>query len=257
MSTLGIQWSRLCALAFRFVSPGAAPDHDKIAIFQCNHPKDNFPLIHAFLRIAKELGFLEARHCRHRRDKDVGGRRFAFRPFIPESEVAEARLRGELDRLLQMAEGAGNRPIAEGLNIPAAIAWRDTRIKRLAVSHHATEARRAGMVIEHRREQLVEHLAKTKKAVADGKCPLGPRGSRRRRYSRSSPTTIRVFCPTMRLIAASLSRRADGAIVGSRTRQRPNYEMALLRATYIASNGYGTPGAALADNCSYRAESIP
>src|SRR5690606_7854402 len=81
------------------------------------------------------------------------------------SKQIENQLREEISRLMRVAEGADNTPLREGVDIPAEIARREERIKKLQQAQRAIEERHEREAAEEYEEQCRAHVEKTGQAV--------------------------------------------------------------------------------------------
>lgn len=265
MSSRRIERACRFDLAFRFIAAGAAPDHDTIACFRRNNLKEIAALFHEILRIAKEMGFLKVGNVAVDGTKMKANASKHSAVSYAKAREIEARLKAEVDQLLKMAEGADNEPIAEGLDIPAEIARREERIAKLATAQRTIEARHSEMALEERREELEANLAKTEKAVAEGKRPPDPPDP----LSAEPPPQMQenLTDPDSRIMpdkggftqAYNAQASVDTEtmlIVGQHVSQRPNDKKELLHAISMVSHVYGTPEAAIADNGFYSEENV-
>lgn len=269
--TTGVMSSRRIAraciydIAFRYVAAGATPDHDTIALFRRRHLKELAALFLDILRIAKELGFLQVGTVAIDGTKVRANASKHSAVSYGRAKEMESKLRAEVERLMKMAEGADNEPIAPGLDIPAEIALRSKRIEKLEQAQRAIEARHEEQVLAARREELEENIAKTEKALADGKRPPDPPGP----PSASPPETMQhnFTDPDSRIMPdkggfeqdynaqASVDTKTM-LIVGQHVTQRVNDKKELLIAVSMIASVYGAPQAALIDNGFYSKENV-
>jgi len=265
MSSRRIERACRFDLAFRFIAAGAAPDHDTVANFRRNNLKEIAALFHEILRIAREMGFLKVGSVAVDGTKvKANASRHAAVSYKRAKEI-EARLRAEVERLMKMAEEADNSPIAEGLDIPAEIARREERIKKLAQAQRAIEARHAEMVLEERREQLQKNIDDGKKALAQNKRPpdppeppdLAPPPQMQENFTDPDSRIM----PDKGGFAQAYNAQAavdttTMLVVGQHVAQNTNDKKELLPALDAIAKNYGTPTEVIADSGYYSAANI-
>lgn len=174
MSSRRIERACIYDLAFRYIAAGATPDHDTIAEFRRRHLKALSALFHQILVLSQEMGFAKVGTVAVDGTKIKANASKHAAVSYKKAKEMEEKLRGEVDRLMKLADGADNEPLAEGMVIPEEIARREKRIEKLAAAQRAIEKRHSAQAVEAYREELEENLAKTKEAVAEGKRPPDP-----------------------------------------------------------------------------------
>lgn len=271
MSSRRIERACLFDLAFRFVAAGAAPDHDTIAAFRRRHLKELSALFVEILRIAKEMGILKVGNVAIDGTKiKANASRHAAASYRRAKEM-EAALRAEVERLMKMAEGADNEPVAEGLDIPAEIARRKERIAKLEAAQRAIEARRAQEALEEYeaagREALAKAAEAAEKITAGGRAkfpdgppdPPPPEPPDKAQHNFTDPDSR--IMPDKGGFSQAYNAQAsvDTAtmlVVGRHVTQAPNDKRQYLCALENIPAAYGTPGAGIADAGYYSAENV-
>ena len=175
---------------------------------------------------------------------------------------------------MKAAEGADNRPLREGVDIPAEIARREDRIKKLQQAQRAIEERHAREAAEQYEEECKEHLEKTKLAVAKTlltakmeKAKSHPIPPRRRRscltirHSTTLPIPIRASCRTRARSARPTMRKYPSdtesmLIAGHHLSQKTNDKKELIAGLDSIAKELSVPEAALADSGFFSKENI-
>lgn len=265
MSSRRIERACRYDLAFRFIACGHAPDHDTIALFRRRHLADIPALFVQLLALARELGLVKVGTVAIDGTKVKANASKHAAASHKRAKQIEEELGREVDRLMRLAEQADNEPIAEGLDIPAEIARRKARIARLKEARRAIEQRHAEELLEQRREELEENLAKSEKALADGKRPpdppepppLGPPAKMQHNFTDGDSRIM----PDKGAFSQAYNAQAavDTAtmlIVGHHLSQKPNDKRELLPAIASIAESYGTPTEVLADAGYFSARNI-
>lgn len=272
MSSRRIERACLFDLAFRYIAAGASPDHDTIAGFRRRHLKELSGQFVALLMLAREMGFLKVGAIAVDGTKiKANASKHAAVSYKRAKEI-ESQLRAEVERLMKMAEGADNEPIAEGLDIPAEIAHREDRIARLAEAQLAIEKRHGEAVMEKRRAEQEENLAKTKEACAriaegDTKARVPPEPPEPPDLTPPPTMQHNLTDPDSRIMpdAGTFSQAYNAQasvdtttmlIVGQHVTQKTNDKKELLPALAAIAPAYGVPEATLADTGYYSAENV-
>jgi hypothetical protein len=173
---------------------------------------------------------------------------------------------------MELAEKADNTPLAEGVDIPAEIARREERIRRLAEAQRAIEERHAGQAIEQYREALEKNLEETKQAteatLREKKAHRPPDPPEPPSMAPPDRAQQNFTDPDSRIMPdkggftqsynAQLSvDTGTMMIVGHHVSQATNDKRELLAAIQgIDPVGYGIPTAGLADAGFFSAENI-
>ena len=174
MSSRRIERACRFDLAFRFIACGHAPDHDTVAGFRRRHLGELSALFVQILLLAREMGFLKVGTVAVDGTKVRANASKHAAVSHGRAREIEEQLRAEVDRLMKMAEGADNSPVAEGIDIPDEIARREERIARLREARLAIELRHGEQALEEFAEAAGENLKKTREALGAGRRPPGP-----------------------------------------------------------------------------------
>jgi transposase len=159
--------------AFRFLAGNLSPDHDTIASFRSTFLPELKGLFVQILLLAQEAGFLQLGnlsldgtkiHADASKSKAVSYKRLI--------EI-EARLSAEIDELFALAEKADQRQVPEGMDLPAEIARREDRLKRLAEAKAVLEARAKERFAAEQSEYVSKQRERQAHEERTGKKPRG------------------------------------------------------------------------------------
>ena len=163
-------------LAFRFIAAGHTPDHDTISKFRRANLAELSALFVSILVLAREMGFLKVGSVALDGTKiKANASKHAAVSYKRAKEIEE-KLRAEVRRLMKLAEESDNAPIAEGIDIPAEIARREDRIRKLQEAREIIETRKKIAEATERIEALEDHAEEFSQAcdkIADGDCSTG------------------------------------------------------------------------------------
>jgi len=136
---------RACAdsVAFRFVAANAQPDHDSIATFRRRFLAQIEALFVQVLMLAREMKCLKLGNIALDGTKIVANASKHKALSWEHANRIEAQLRQEVQLLLKLAEDSDARPAHDGLDVPAEIARRETRLAALAQAKSKIEQRAA------------------------------------------------------------------------------------------------------------------
>jgi len=160
--------------AFRYLAGNLHPDHDTIAAFRKNFLPELKGLFVQILVLSQETGLLDLGnisldgtkvHADASKSKAVSYKRLL---------ELEAKLRAEVEELFVLAEHADQRVGAEGMSIPAEIAMREERLKRLAEAKAAIEARAAERWAAEEAEYQAKERERQEYEERNGRKPPGP-----------------------------------------------------------------------------------
>lgn len=259
MSSRRIERACLYDIAFRYIAAGSAPDHDTIATFRRRHLRELSALFLQILLLSQEMGFAKVGTVAIDGTKvRASASKHAAVSYKRARQIRD-ELRAEVARLMKMAEGADNEPIAEGIDIPEEIARREKRIAKLEAAQRAIEERHGEKAITEYREEMEKTLAKTKEARARGRRPPDPPEP----PSPTPPGTMQHnltdgdsrIMPDKGGFSQCYNAQASVdtetmLIVGQHLSQNVNDKKELLAAVAMIADVY-TPTAAIADNGYY------
>jgi transposase len=161
------------SVAFRFIAANTQPDHDSIATFRRRFLAQIEALFVQVLVLAREMKCLKLGNIALDGTK-IAANASKHRALSWEhANRIEAQLREEVQLLLKLAEESDNRPVNDGLDVPAEIARREKRLAAIAQAKTKIEQRAR----EHHAVEQQEHEAKCAKRQGqrdEGKKPRGP-----------------------------------------------------------------------------------
>ncbi|MCC6548357.1 transposase [Candidatus Sumerlaeota bacterium] len=265
MSSRRIERACQFDLAFRYIAAGATPDHDTIVNFRRRNLEEIAALFLDILRVAREMGLVKVGTVAIDGTKvKANASKHAAASYKRAKEI-EVQLRSEIERLMKMAEGADNEPIAEGIDIPAEIARREDRMARMIEAQRAIELRHAEMALVEHGEQLAENPEKVKNAMA--KCkrppdppePPSPTPSDTMQHNFTDPESR--IMPDKGAFSQCYNAQASVdtetmLIVGQHITQCANDKRELLVAISVIASVYGAPNAVIADAGYYSEDAV-
>ena len=161
------------SVAFRFIAANTQPDHDSIATFRRRFLPQIEALFVQVLMLAREMKCLKLGTIALDGTKIAANASKHSALSWEHANRIEAQLREEVQLLLKLAEDSDNRPVNDGLDVPAEIARREQRLAALAQAKDKIKQR----VAERHVLESQAHEAKCAKRQAQreaGKKPRGP-----------------------------------------------------------------------------------
>ena len=161
------------SVAFRFIAANTQPDHDSIATFRRRFLPQIEALFVQVLLLAREMKCLKLGTIALDGTKIAANASKHKALSWEHANRIETQLREEVQLLLKLAEDSDSRPVNDGLDVPAEIARRETRLAALAQAKDKIRQRAA----ERHAVEQQEHEAKCAKRQAQreaGKKPRGP-----------------------------------------------------------------------------------
>jgi transposase len=161
------------SVAFRFVAADEHPDHDTLNTFRKRFLKDIEVLMVQVLMIARTLGVLNLGNIALDGSKLKANASRHSALSYGHIKKLEEQLKGEVEKLMKLAEAADNEKIPDGMNLPKEIARREGRIKAIAEAKTKIEGR-AKERFEQEQSEYQDKLDKrAAKAIDSGKKPRG------------------------------------------------------------------------------------
>ena len=153
------------SVAFRFVAADEHPDHDTLNTFRKRFLKDIEVLMVQVLMIARTLGVLNLGNIAldGSKLKACASKHSAL--SYGHIKKLEEQLKGEVKKLMELAEAADNEKIPDGMNLPEEIARREDRIKAITEAKTKIE----GRAKERFEREQVEYQDKLDKREAKAK----------------------------------------------------------------------------------------
>ena len=160
------------SVAFRFVAANEHPDHDTIAAFRRRFLKQIEALFVQVLGLARELGVLKLGTVALDGTKiHANASRHSALSYEHASRI-EAQLKAEVADLMARAEAADQADVPDGMQIPAELARRETRLAAIAAAKAKIEARAKARYMGAKADYDAK-LARQEAKKAAGKKPGG------------------------------------------------------------------------------------
>jgi len=160
------------SIAFRYLAANTHPDHDTIATFRCRFLPQLEALFVQVLLLAREMKFMKLGRIALDGTKVKANASKHKALSYAHAKKIEAQLKAEVSALTAQAEVADQTPVVDGMDIPAEIARRETRLQALAEAKGKIEARAQE---RYAREQA-EYQQKQAKRQAQRDTGKKPRG---------------------------------------------------------------------------------
>ena len=160
------------SVAFRYIAANTHPDHDTLATFRRRFLSELEGLFVQVLLLAREMKLLKLGKIALDGVKIKANASRHKALSYKHLKKIEARLRQEVQALLAAAEAADSTPLPDGLDVPAEIARREERLKRMAEAKAKIEER-AKERYETERQVHAEKVARREALRRAGKKPRG------------------------------------------------------------------------------------
>lgn len=174
-SSRKIEQATYDSVAFRYLSGDTHPDHDTICEFRRRFLKELEGMFVQILMLAKELKFLKIGTISIDGTKIQANASKHKAMSWKKACKLERQLKGEVEKLLKMAEESDNNEKKDdGLDIPAEIQLREKRLVRIAEAKKALEER-ARERAKKERKKYEDSMKRRAEKVKEGKKQLGPK----------------------------------------------------------------------------------
>ena len=151
------------SVAFRFIAANDHPDHDTIATFRRRFLPQIEALFVQVLLLAREIGVLKLGTVALDGTKiHANASRHSALSYEHAGKV-EAQLKAEVADLLAKAEAADQADIPDGMSIPAELARREVRLRKLAEARAKIEARARERFVREQTEYEAKLAARAAK----------------------------------------------------------------------------------------------
>ena len=160
------------SVAFRFIAANTQPDHDSVATFRRRFLPQIEALFVQVLMLAREMKCLKLGTISLDGTKIIANASKHKALSWDHANRIEAQLREEVQMLLKLAEDSDNRPANDGMDVPAELARRETRLAVLAQAKAKIEERAR----ERHAVEQQEYEAKTARRQAQREAGKKPRG---------------------------------------------------------------------------------
>ncbi len=129
------------SVAFRFIAANTHPDHDTVAAFRKRFLPQLKGLFVQILLVARALKLLKVGNVSLDGSKvKANASRHRALSYGHAGKI-EAQLKAEVERLLRLAEQADRRDVPDGMDVPAELARRETRLTAIREAKAKIEAR--------------------------------------------------------------------------------------------------------------------
>ena len=160
------------SVAFRFVAANEHPDHDTIATFRRRFLPQIKALFVQVLGVAREMGVLDLGTVALDGTKiHANASRHSALSYEHAGKI-EAQLKAEVVVLMARAEAADQADVPDGMQIPAELARRETRLAAIAEAEAKIEARAKSRYVGAKAEYDAK-VARQEARKAAGKKPGG------------------------------------------------------------------------------------
>ena len=160
------------SIAFRYLAANTHPDHDTIATFRRRFLPQLEALFVQVLLLAREMKLMKLGRIALDGTKVKANASKHKALSFGHLKKIEAQLKAEVSALTAQAEAADQTPVADGMDIPAEISRRETRLKALAAAKVKIEER-AQERFEREQAEYQQKQAKRQSQRDVGKKPRG------------------------------------------------------------------------------------
>jgi transposase len=160
------------SIAFRYLAANTHPDHDTIAAFRRRFLPQFEALFVQVLLLAREMKLIKLGRIALDGTKVKANASKHKALSYAHAKKIEAQLKAEVSALAAQAEAADQAPVVEGMDVPAEIARRETRLEALAEAKRKIEAR-AQERFEREQAEYQQKQAKRQAQRDVGKKPRG------------------------------------------------------------------------------------
>lgn len=161
------------SVAFRFIAAGTHPDPDTLASFRRRFLDELAGLFVQVLEMAREMKLLKLGTISLDGTKIKANASRHSALSHGHIEQLEIQLKSEVDALLAMAEQADQSAVPDGMNLPAEIARRQTRLDAMAAAKAKIEARAKARFEKEQAEYESKLARREQKAKESGRKPGG------------------------------------------------------------------------------------
>lgn len=155
------------SIAFRYLAANTHPDHDTIATFRRRFLPQLEALFVQVLLLAREMKLMKLGRIALDGTKVKANASKHKALSYGHAKKIEAQLKAEVSALTAQAEAADQTPVADGMDIPAEISQRETRLEALAAAKVKIEAR-AQERFEREQAEYQQKQAKRQAPSAEG-----------------------------------------------------------------------------------------
>lgn len=161
------------SVAFRFIAANTHPDHDTISTFRQRFSERLKPVFVEILTLAREMGLVKVGRVSVDGTKVLANASKHRALSWEHACRLEQQLQGEVADLLRLAEQADAETVPDGMDIPAELARRETRLTAIAAAKATLEARAAERYAAEQEASQRTQAAREAQAHTSGKKPGG------------------------------------------------------------------------------------
>ena len=170
------------SIAFRYIAANQHPEHDTIATFRRRFLPEVKACFKQILLIAAESGMLKIGRVSIDGTKVKANASKHHAISYSHATKLERRIKNEIERLLRMAEKADVENIPDGMDVPAELARRETRLQAIAEAKERIRAREQDRIAS---EQAAHDQKMTDRAAREREAGKKHRGRKPKRPSRA------------------------------------------------------------------------
>lgn len=177
------------SVAFRFIAANQHPEHDTIATFRRRFLPEVQNCFRQILLIAAESNVLRVGRVSLDGTKIKANASKHHALSFEHATKLERRIKSEIDRLLRMAEKADQAEVPDGMDIPAELARRETRLQAISEAKERIRAREQQRVAH---EQTAYDQQMAERADREQRTGKKVKGRKPKRPSRAMNPTAQV-----------------------------------------------------------------
>jgi transposase len=157
------------SVAFRYIAANQHPEHDTIATFRRRFLPEVKSCFKQILLIAAESGMLKVGRVSIDGTKVKANASKHHALSYAHATKLERRIKNEIERLLRMAEKADVGEVPDGMDIPAELARRETRLQAIAEAKERIRAREQERIASEQAAYEQKVAARAAREVENGR----------------------------------------------------------------------------------------
>lgn len=161
------------SVAFRFIAANTHPDHDTVAAFRKRFLPQLKELFVQILMVARALKLLKVGNVSLDGSKVKANASRHRALSYGHANKIEAQLKAEVEQLLRLAEQADRRDVPDGMDVPAELARRETRLAAIREAKAKIEARAQERFEAEQKVHEAKVAAREERQKKTGKRPGG------------------------------------------------------------------------------------
>lgn len=177
------------SVAFRYIAANQHPEHDTIATFRRRFLPEVQDCFRQILLIAAESNMLKVGRVSLDGTKVKANASKHHALSYEHATKLERRIKNEIDRLLRMAEKADQADVPDGMDIPAELARRETRLQAIGEAKERIRAREQERIA---REQAAYNQQLAERADRENRTGKQAKGRKPKRPSRAMDPTAQI-----------------------------------------------------------------